>query len=52
MLVLGEDGSADDAFHQGKAIRGVPAGAPFGVPLWRMQAVVAWPDDETPVLPF
>lgn len=53
MLMPSEEGPADDAFYQGEVTRVVPgAHILFGVPIWRVDVVVARPDDETLILPF
>jgi hypothetical protein len=53
MLLPGEEGPADDAFYQGEVTRVVPgAYILFGVSLWRVEVVVARPDDQALVLPF
>lgn len=53
MLMPSEDGPADDAFYQGEVIRVVPAAhVLFGVSLWRVEVVVARPDELALALPF
>lgn len=53
MLMPGEDGPADDAFFQGEVKRVIPhVYVLFGVPIWRVDVVVANPEDQVLTLPF
>ena len=53
MLMPGEEGPADDAYFQGEVTRVTPSAyVLFGVPIWRVEVIVARPDDQTFILPF